>query len=31
LEQPTTDRQMLFFLSRFVDVAVVTVILSAFT
>jgi hypothetical protein len=28
---PTTDRQMLFFLSRFIDIAVVTVVLSAFT
>jgi hypothetical protein len=31
LDSPSTDRQMLFFLSRFIDVAVVTVILSAFT
>jgi hypothetical protein len=31
LGSPTTDRQMLFLLSRFVDIAVVTVVLSAFT
>jgi hypothetical protein len=31
LDSATTDRQMLFFLSRFVDIAVVTVVLSAFT